>query len=88
MVETLPLQHLLHSLPPSLRIELLKIDVQGNEWPCIESASHLLHRVDNLFIEVEDGATQIYIGALNVSALDDRLAAVCRRFKLAADAVC
>jgi FkbM family methyltransferase len=51
-VASLRLHALLHALLP-LRVPLLKIDVQGNEWPCLESAGSLLRSsVDNLFIEV------------------------------------
>jgi FkbM family methyltransferase len=45
---------LAHVASRSQRIELLKIDVQGHELPCLLSAGSALRRVDNLFLEVQD----------------------------------
>lgn len=36
------------------RIELLKLDVRGYEWPCILGAGKMLDKVDNIFVEVQD----------------------------------
>ena len=72
-VPSLSLQALLHALQPH-RVALLKLDVQGHEWPCVESAGHMLHRVDNLFVEIWDAPLQGYVGALNVSGFDEKMA--------------
>ena len=59
VVETTTLHGLLHNLlgasaSPVQRVQLLKIDVQGFERPCLEGAGAMLHKVDNIFLEVQD----------------------------------
>ena len=49
-LESVLMQH----TAPELRIELLKVDVQGSELPCVLSAGNELSRVDNIFLEVQD----------------------------------
>ena len=45
------LQQILQVVP---RIELLKVDVQGMEAPCLLGAEQTLKHVDNIFLEIQD----------------------------------
>lgn len=73
VVQTLTLASLLRNLPSHVRVPLAKLDVQGAEWQCLESAGHQLQRIDNIFVEVADGPVQWYVGALNLTGLDSKL---------------
>jgi hypothetical protein len=55
--------------------KLLKIDAQGNELPCVLSASEQLSRVENLFLEVQDvpRGRLMYTSAANLGEMDDEL---------------
>ena len=62
-----------------LRIQLLKIDIQGSELPCLRSASNVLGRVDNILLEVQDvfnsSPLQMYEGAASLVDIDPFLEA-------------
>lgn len=77
MVNTVTLRSLLADLPRATTVQVLKVDVQGHEWPCIEGARAELARVDNIFIELQDVAPgcSMYVSAdaLNVSQWDARM---------------
>ena len=65
------------------RIELLKIDIQGLEWPCLEGAGDRLRKVDNIFLEVQDlprdHTHMMYVdsttrrGPIHIGDFDERL---------------
>lgn len=80
-VRTTTLQPLLRrvlALANVERVELLKVDVQGYEWPCVEGAGSALPFVDNLFLEAQDlprhHPRMMYKGARNIGELDAALA--------------
>eukprot|EP00930_Biecheleria_cincta_P055741 TRINITY_DN42019_c0_g1_i1.p1 TRINITY_DN42019_c0_g1~~TRINITY_DN42019_c0_g1_i1.p1 ORF type:complete len:452 (+),score=75.95 TRINITY_DN42019_c0_g1_i1:74-1429(+) len=76
-VVAVTLQELLLALQRGPRIQLLKLDAQGHEWPCLEGAQEQLERVDNIFLEVQDLPSKhqkvVYDGSLNVEDFDNRL---------------
>ena len=69
------LRRILHHLGP--RVELLKIDVQGSELSCLQSAGPELRHVDNVLLEVQDltagSKLMMYDGAPSLPSLDDAL---------------
>jgi len=75
-VQSLTLQELLLQLPPEMRVQLLKVDVQGHEWPCVAGAFDQLDRVDNIHLEVQDlpsNTTSMYEGQLSLGGMDEHL---------------
>ena len=61
-------------------IELLKIDVQGSELDCLQSAGRALSMVDNVLLEVQDVSNHsrllLYKGSPRISDLDETLGGV------------
>ena len=61
-------------------IELLKIDVQGSELDCLQSAGRALSMVDNVLLEVQDVSNHsrllLYKGSPRISDLDESLGGV------------
>ena len=74
-VDAVTLADIFEQLPDEVEIELLKIDVQGHEWPCLEGAGPHLQRVQNIFLEIQDLPEKeaMYEGALDVASMDQRL---------------
>ena len=75
-VSALTLAHVLQQVPATLRVQILKLDVQGHEWSCLSGALDQLHRVDNIVVETQDvpPGCALYAGSLpNVSTWDKRL---------------
>lgn len=73
MVTTINLEEVLRQVPASVPIEVLKIDVQGHEWPCLKGAGVQLDRVANVFLEVQDiesGTTEMYQNSLSLGDMD------------------
>ena len=73
------LSELLQQIPPWVPIELLKIDIQGHELPCLSGAGGELRRINNIFIEIQDLPEQrkhMYKDSHNVSAVDAKLGAL------------
>jgi FkbM family methyltransferase len=79
VVPRFPLSALLKRIVPRFarRIELLKIDVQGAELSCLQSAGHWLQQVDNVLLEVQDATQEsgmiMYEGAPTIEMLDAAL---------------
>jgi FkbM family methyltransferase len=83
-VKTTTLEPLLQqALALVRRVQLLKIDIQGLESPCLEGAGDALRSVDNIFLEVQDlprdHASMMYVdaatrkGPIHVGDFDERL---------------
>mmetsp|Transcript_899 Transcript_899/g.3137 ORF Transcript_899/g.3137 Transcript_899/m.3137 type:complete len:300 (+) Transcript_899:89-988(+) len=72
-VQSVALKDVFSQLPPDMRVQLLKLDVQGHEWPCIAGTFGELERVDNLFIEVQDTTKTMYKDQVTLGGMDSRL---------------
>ena len=74
-VDAMTLADILEQLPLEVEIQLVKIDIQGHEWPCLEGAGEQLRRVQNIFLEIQDLPKKdaMYEGVLDVASMDQRL---------------
>ena len=75
-VPVVTLAQVLQRIPLSLQIPLLKIDIQGREWPCLDGAGPSLRRIDNILIEIQDlhdWGRAMYQNSHNASFLDSHL---------------
>lgn len=76
-VISFPLQMLIHLATTMItpRVELLLIDIQGAELPCLRSAASSLRLVDHIFLEVQDllpdeSGSHLYNGSASLPQLD------------------
>ena len=77
-VRTITLDDILETLEARSisSVQLLKLDVQGMELPCLQGAAKRLRMVDNIFIEVQDlpSAQLMYKNSSNIGDVDAWLA--------------
>jgi len=75
VVESVTLAELILQVPSHIPIPLLKVDVQGHEWPCLKGADEHLKRIDNIFLEVQDLPHEklMYKDSLNLGDMDNQL---------------